>query len=781
MARLRGFDLRLVDRTVAVVLTVVGLFATAAALHHGLGLVGLVSCVVFTATVAWRRVSAVLATTLAIAALILLVAVTRYDAGTFVAAVLALNFYTLGRRRSGRDAVPGVAALLGFWLVGAVIISYVPPGGSAGVVLEAWVVCGVLPFAVGHAIAFRSTLAHELEAAAGRLEDEHAVRARRAAGGERNRMARELHDVIAHNVSVMVIQASAARRVARRDLEEAREALSVVESSGRDALVELRRLVGVLRRGSDQLVGSGAPGLSQLDALVERARAAGVPVELHLDGPLSRLSPGLDLVAYRVVQEALTNTIKHAGGARATVTVTVTADELNIAVSDNGAGPSARPNGSGVGHGLLGMSERVALYGGEVQCGQRVSDGFEVHATIPLDGATTPATRAPQSDGWTGWEGTATDRLPWPWLDPVLAAILLIVLEVSVITSSHRHGPLVASVVLIAAMPLAALRRRRSPVLFVVTIFVIYGLVSHLVSLDSAVPGIYFGAAPAYTIAAWTGSRTAVIVIAIMILSSAFGELIVDHGTWANYAGEAFFMGASWTAGRAIRARRLLTTELQRTNVRLEIEREDRARLAVAGERSRIARELHAAVAQTVTAMVVQTEAAGALLRRDPAQAGATISTIEDTGRETLREMRRILGVLRHTDEVGEREPQPGVDQIYPLIQSTREHGQHVELTVHGDPGTLPAGIDIGLYRILEDALDTIGRRRGPVGVVLRFGEEDLELQIIAGFPAPSRWPTDAMRERVALCGGQFEVDESDAGGWKFAARMPRGLQGTLL
>ena len=130
-------------------------------------------------------------------------------------------------------------------------------------------------------------------------------------------MARELHDVIAHDVSVMVLQSSGARSVASIDIERARAAMRVVESAGRDALVELRRIVGVLHRGSEALEGSAAPGLSQLDALVDRARAAGLPVDVHVDGRLDAISPGLDLVAYRVVQEALTNAIKHAGLARA--------------------------------------------------------------------------------------------------------------------------------------------------------------------------------------------------------------------------------------------------------------------------------------------------------------------------------------------------------------------------------------------------------------------------------------------------------------------------------
>jgi len=157
------------------------------------------------------------------------------------------------------------------------------------------------------------------------------------------------------------------------------------------------------------------------------------------------------------------------------------------------------------------------------------------------------------------------------------------------------------------------------------------------------------------------------------------------------------------------------------------------------------------------------------------------MGAIEDTGRQALAEMRRILGVLRHANDVGELEPQPGVDRIYALIQQAREHGLPVELSVDGDPGTLPAGVDLGIYRILEDALKAARLQPGePIGVELRFGQEDLELHLTARCHGPSGWPTVAMRERVALCGGELDTETPDEDGWQFVARMPRGLEGAL-
>jgi signal transduction histidine kinase len=223
-----------------------------------------------------------------------------------------------------------------------------------------------------------------------------------------------------------------------------------------------------------------------------------------------------------------------------------------------------------------------------------------------------------------------------------------------------------------------------------------------------------------------------------------------------------------------------MTSELRRRSRRLVAEREDRARLAVAGERSRIARELHAVIAHTVAAMVIQTEAAQSLLDHDSALADAAMSATESTGRQVLTEMRRILGVLRRDHDASELEPQPGVDQIYALIQRTRERGQPIELSVDGEPGMLAAGVDLGIYRILEDALTAVREQGTPISVTLRFGEEDLELRLIARCHGPSCWPTLAMRERVALCGGELRDNAHNDDGWQFAARMPRGLQGAL-
>jgi signal transduction histidine kinase len=229
------------------------------------------------------------------------------------------------------------------------------------------------------------------------LEREHAEAVRRATARERARIARELHDVVTHNVSVMVIQAGAARKVLDSEPAQAREALLAVEAGGRAAMTELRHVMGLLTIDSDESEPELAPqpGLSQVEPLVERVRAGGVPVELVVTGTPGPLPDGVDLAAYRVVQEALTNTVKHAAGAPAVVRIDHGADRLWIEVTDAGgraSGPE-RTEPSGTGQGLIGLRERLAVYGGSLRAGPRVRGGYRVEAVIPFD--TADAVRLP--------------------------------------------------------------------------------------------------------------------------------------------------------------------------------------------------------------------------------------------------------------------------------------------------------------------------------------------------------------------------------------------------
>src|SRR5512133_1487773 len=233
----------------------------------------------------------------------------------------------------------------------------------------------------GNALGAKLTQYRQAEERAARLEREREDRARAAVAEERARIARELHDVVGHSVSVMTVQASGVRRLLRPEQEREREALLIVEQTGREALAEMRRMVGVLRRPEEAPALAPQPSLDHLSRLVEQAREAGLPVELRIEGEAAQLPAGVDLTAYRLVQEGLTNVVKHAGATRAEVLVNYGDGFVEVTVKDNGQGVG---NGDGGGHGLVGMRERVSVYGGELDAGPQTGGGYRLRAKLPL-------------------------------------------------------------------------------------------------------------------------------------------------------------------------------------------------------------------------------------------------------------------------------------------------------------------------------------------------------------------------------------------------------------
>jgi signal transduction histidine kinase len=270
------------------------------------------------------------------------------------------------RRRSALAAAAAVAAMA---------TASVRPSDYARlvVVAAAWVLADNLRT--------RRAYMRELEEKAERLEREREANIQRAAAEEQARISRELHDVIAHNVSVMTIQAAAARDVFDADPGRVREALASIESTGRSALTELRRLLSSVRDG-DRPELAPQPGLDGLDDLIAQVRRSGLDVELNVEGERRAVSAALDLSAYRIVQEALTNTLKHASATRAWVDVRFGDSEVDVTVSDDGVGPAA--NGGASGRGLVGMRERVELFGGHLDTGPRAGGGYRVSARLPL-------------------------------------------------------------------------------------------------------------------------------------------------------------------------------------------------------------------------------------------------------------------------------------------------------------------------------------------------------------------------------------------------------------
>lgn len=237
------------------------------------------------------------------------------------------------------------------------------------------------PWLGGRALRVWRSRAAELEDLARKLERERGERARLAVADERARIAREMHDVLAHSVSVMVVQAGAGQRVLKGEHARVAGALAAIEVTGRHALGEMRRLLSLLREG-DELAFAPQPGLEQLEALAERTSQAGLPVELRVEGQARPLPAGVDLSAYRIVQEALTNALKHAGPTRTRVTVRYGERDIDLEVSDEGGVPAGN-GAAGQGHGLVGMRERVALYGGVLRAGHRPEGGYSVTARLP--------------------------------------------------------------------------------------------------------------------------------------------------------------------------------------------------------------------------------------------------------------------------------------------------------------------------------------------------------------------------------------------------------------
>jgi signal transduction histidine kinase len=290
-----------------------------------------------------------------------------------------LAFYAAAAYNERRRAVIG--GIIGAVPVVAVSVAKLLGGDAFGEVVPPWFfVTGVWAF--GRWMRSRGLQTRELEDRAARLEVEREERARAAVAAERARIARELHDVVAHSVSVMVVQAQAAQRLTGAEQTHLRQqTLSAIETTGRQALVEMRRLLGVLRRTEAHLWLAPQPGLDDIDDLVSQMREADLPVELRIEGEAEPLPPGVDLSAYRIVQEALTNTLKHAGPARARVTIRYGNDDVELEIADDGPGTG---RGGGSGQGLIGMRERVAVYGGLFENG-RHNGGYRVRARLPLD------------------------------------------------------------------------------------------------------------------------------------------------------------------------------------------------------------------------------------------------------------------------------------------------------------------------------------------------------------------------------------------------------------
>jgi signal transduction histidine kinase len=291
---------------------------------------------------------------------------------------LLLAFWVVGAHNERTQAIAGAA--IGFASIAVVARVDERLGLEEAV---SGILFGGIVSLIAYALQRRGKRTAELEERAALLERERDEAERAAAAEERRRIARELHDVIAHSITLMTVQAGAARFLLTEDPGRAQEPVLSVEETGRHALAELRRLLGML--GADEREASLAPqpGLARLDDLLVQARGAGLPVELAVAGQPRVLPPGMELTAYRIVQEALTNARRHAGPARAHVLLRYGIEALDLEVTDDGRAAPTRSDGAG--HGLIGMRERVALYDGTFEAGPRPEGGYAVRARLPLE------------------------------------------------------------------------------------------------------------------------------------------------------------------------------------------------------------------------------------------------------------------------------------------------------------------------------------------------------------------------------------------------------------
>jgi len=299
-----------------------------------------------------------------------------FTASASVAGIIAA--FLLGNLRDGFQARLG----LGVVLVAAALVAYNNPDRTAGELVFVPVLFGV-GWLAGFALRGRVEEAEAPQARAAQAERDRDAAARIAVAEERARIARELHDIVAHSVSVMVLQIGAVRHNLPDEFADDAEALQGVERTGRTALAEMRRLLGAMRKDGDDVELTPQPGLDGIESLLAEVGRAGLPVSLHVEGEPTALPRAIDLSAYRIVQEGLTNTLKHARASRADVTLHYAPDQLRIEVRDDGVGHG---NGNAPGFGLVGVGERVKIYGGEMSAGAADGGGFVLTTRLPLGG-----------------------------------------------------------------------------------------------------------------------------------------------------------------------------------------------------------------------------------------------------------------------------------------------------------------------------------------------------------------------------------------------------------
>jgi signal transduction histidine kinase len=434
------------------------------------------------------------------------------------------------------------------------------------------------------------------------------------------------------------------------------------------------------------------------------------------------------------------------------------------------------------------MRERVAAHGGELTAGPTQDGGFRVNARLPLE-IGSPEAGQRQADPKQPKGRLIRGRL----FDTALATVLFLACQAQLVAQWDHRGSLVADTAILLGLTAPVAARRRAPVAAAAVTMGFLLLVA-LTPLNAISPDamLFVLLIPPYSAGAHAPRGPALSGLATCVAGWLSTMLVTSVGTpaWAVFS--TGLIVAAWLTGRAIRARRRTASELSRTAALLAAEAEGLARLAVADERTRIARRLQAEVAGTVADMIVQGRAARMLLHQDPVAFDAAMAETDRTGRRALDEMRAVLGVLRTearttakrssggraetSDTSPELAPQPGVGRLPALVEDVRKNGGDIELRVNGEPRPIPALCDLGVYRIAEEALRTLAgpARRRPAmptaALTVTFADTWIALDVTAisqpGRKAGNglRWPTPLMVERAALSGGTIECATMDDG-----------------
>jgi signal transduction histidine kinase len=383
--RLRSVDMKVLDVVLALVLAVVSVLSLVTSQADPPRLeadpIAYALAVTATGAIAWRSRWPFAVLLVSTGATVVL-SVSGYAEGAASLAVL-VAFYSVAAGETRRSRLVGAAVLLAAF---AVLYAFNERSGFTEGAFAANTVLFSAAWVAGEHTRSRRVRMVMLEERAAQIEREQEERERRAIADERLRIAQDLHDVVAHAMSVITVQAGVGAHVIDAQPHEAKKALAAIEATGRAALQELRLMVGVLRQDGDQRgVRAPAPSRANIEQLVQSVREAGLPVELRWEGDVDTKIPlGLYPSCYRIVQEALTNALKHAGTASATVTVAVAPSAVTIEVVDDGRGAASSPDGRGGGFGLIGMHERASVLGGTLRAGPRPGGGFAVRAHLPF-------------------------------------------------------------------------------------------------------------------------------------------------------------------------------------------------------------------------------------------------------------------------------------------------------------------------------------------------------------------------------------------------------------